>query len=844
MRNLLKVLGSAAIALVVSCPVRAYDFSVDGLLFNIVDEFDVDVDLIIDFEDDGNPILAKCVEVTYDPEKHDSQLGSYSGALTIPESVSYNGEEYFVIAIGHEAFRYCDALTSVSEGYRVRYIRDYAFADCSITDCSIIADNNRMFDIKEIGEYAFARSGIKNIRLSASTHIGQYAFSASAVEDVWLFDNHYNGGVKYFDVPDYCFKDCVSLSRVYGGDWGSVGISAFENCTNLYNILGSEYISEKAYKGCGLTYITISSHTKYIETQAFAGCKELRRIEIERGSNVLEFDEQMQIFKGCNDIRQIEIGRQMVTDAETRESCNPFEGCTAERLIFRNWGLSLPMTSTSFPNLNSIECRTAIPPQIGTLSARQYSDVTVTVPATVLQSYKNSPYWEDFDHINASNEISVSGPVEYNGLYYEYGTVVRNPFGFYKGTFEIPVAIEYDGESCDVSIIDKEAFFNCPEVKKVTFAAGSKVYLIDDYAFARSGIETIELPEIVQTVQDEMFKSYFYFGKNVFWNCQNLTEVQLPEATNIIANGMFQDCPRLSKINFPTDIMRIEDWAFSDCVALTAIDLGDCTGLSSIGRGAFERCNISNLKLPECEDYSTKIGSSAFADNKITDIVIPKTYYIAEYAFGNNPISNITIGDQVTVFEKGEIAAGAAIKTLTIEGRLYIDGPGSDVPTYPCNWLGANAVNKIVFLQDRFNHDWNWPTWNVKEIEMHLATYAPAIGDYFTEAQYRDVIVTVPENAYELYRDAPVWCKFKNMRGVDFSGIESIGNADMVIRGDYGRVVINNAKSGSGITVYTIDGKCVANTKMADGDCSEIPLQRGIYIVNIAGGCTHKVSVK
>ncbi len=830
MKTLLKVLVFAAIAFAVSCPVQAYDFSVDGFLFNIIDESEVDRDLALEFDDDGNPILPKCAEITYDPAKHDARLGSYSGALTIPAEVSYNGDTYLVITVGHEAFRYCDALTSLSGGSMIRYIKDYAFADCGITDCGFMADSGQSI-IKEIGEYAFAKSNIKKIRLYDTTHIGQYAFSDSKVEEIEFGSNEPACGVF---IPDYCFKGCASLNLIYGGDEvTSVGMSAFENCTKLREILPSEYIGEKAYKGCGLDYLTISPYTKYISAQAFSGCKGLRNITIEGSSNVLEFDDRMQVFKGCYDISVIEIGRQMVTDAETREICNPFEGCTAERLIFSSWGLSLPMTATSFPNLKSIECETAIPPQIGTLSAPQYTDIVVTVPASVLQSYKNSPYWEDFYHLNAS-DISISGPIERNGLYYTPGSVVRNPFGDYKGTFEIPVAVEYDGESYDVFLIGKEAFFNCPNVKKVTFAAGSRVSFIESNAFAWSGIETIELPE-----RGGMDETNLLFGENTFWNCQNLTAVKLPESVQNIARGMFQDCPKLSKINFPAGIDRIEDWAFSGCAALTEVDLSGCENFRSIERGAFEKCNISNLKLP-AGGYSIENG--AFEGNKITDIVIPEEYWVEDYAFSGNPISNITIGNRVVIYKNGEIASGADIKTLTVEGRLNLN-PNPNATTDQCNWLGAKTVDKIVILNHCYDFDWNWPTWNVKEIEMRL-DYAPLIDDYFTEEQYRDIIVTVPESAYELYREAPVWCKFKNLRGVDFSGIESVGNDDIVICGGNGCVAISGVKAGTAITIHTIDGKCVASTKTPDGGSVEIPLRRGIYIVNIAGGRPRKVPVK
>ena len=87
----------------------AYDFEVDGILYNILEDKNREV------------------EVVRDPLSN----FEYEGNITIPERVFYNGSEYRVSSIGYGCFSHCQNLLSVVIPNSVTSIGIEAFKECS-----------------------------------------------------------------------------------------------------------------------------------------------------------------------------------------------------------------------------------------------------------------------------------------------------------------------------------------------------------------------------------------------------------------------------------------------------------------------------------------------------------------------------------------------------------------------------------------------------------------------------------------------------------------------------------------------------------------------------------------
>ena len=134
----------------------AHDFEVDGIYYNLTSS-------------NNN----STVSVTFRGNYSDSYLDEYSGAVSIPESVIYNGIPHSVTSIGGSAFVNCSGLTSVEIPNSVTSIGSYAFSGCSGLT-SIVIPNS----VTSIKERTFQNcSGLTSIDISNSvTSIGGWAF--------------------------------------------------------------------------------------------------------------------------------------------------------------------------------------------------------------------------------------------------------------------------------------------------------------------------------------------------------------------------------------------------------------------------------------------------------------------------------------------------------------------------------------------------------------------------------------------------------------------------------------------------------------------------------------------
>ncbi len=167
--------------------------------------------------------------------------GAYTGAITIPASVTYNSITYPVTAIGNMAFASCSNLTSVSIPSSVTAIGNDAFYRCTGLTSLVIPTS-----VTSIGEYAFEYAGLTSITIPSSVStIGRHTFNF-----------------------------CTSLKTVtIPASVSSIGIEVFWACSALTSIYVNRIIpvdltsSDNVFYGVNKTsctlYVPVGTKTAY-----------------------------------------------------------------------------------------------------------------------------------------------------------------------------------------------------------------------------------------------------------------------------------------------------------------------------------------------------------------------------------------------------------------------------------------------------------------------------------------------------------------------------------------------------------------------------------------------------
>ncbi len=326
--------------LLLSATASAYDFKVDGIYYN---------------RSGSNAI------VTYEKTTYNS----YSGDITIPAAVTYDGTTYLVTSIGHSAFFNCMNLTSIEIPNSIISIGSNAFKYCNKLRSITIPKSVTYIDIN----YVFSEcTSLESISVENGNPV---------------YDSRNNCNAIIKTATNTLITGCKST--VIPNTITSIEFTAFNGCRNMANIIipnSVVNIGDASFQGCsGLVNLTIPNSVTSIGSCAFNSCVGLTHIEIPNSVTNIPFD----AFSYCTGLTRIEIGNS-VTQIGPR--------------VFDH--------STS---INDVYSYSITPPVCTENTFSSYS-ATLHVPAASLAAYFIAPYWENFENIVgdavAPTAISIS----------------------------------------------------------------------------------------------------------------------------------------------------------------------------------------------------------------------------------------------------------------------------------------------------------------------------------------------------------------------------------------------------------------------------------------------------
>ena len=200
-------------------------------------------------------------EVTFKGDSIFSYYDEYTGSITIPATVTYDGVAYSVTSIGERAFRGCYSLTAINIPESVTSIGNEAFYHCISLTAITLPES-----VTSIGDNAFWDcSSLTAINIPKSVT----------------------------SIEDGAFDSCTSLTAItIPTSVTSIGKKAFYYCSSLTDITIPESVTsigEMAFYNCwGLTAITIPKGVTSIGSGAFSGCPSLTDIVVAKGNKVYD----------------------------------------------------------------------------------------------------------------------------------------------------------------------------------------------------------------------------------------------------------------------------------------------------------------------------------------------------------------------------------------------------------------------------------------------------------------------------------------------------------------------------------------------------------------------------
>ena len=597
-------------------------------------------------------------------------LVKYNGTA---EDVSVSNQ---VKKIEAEAFADNDYVRHITLGDSVEVIGARAFSDCDYLESVTVPDS-----VEVIENAAF--SGCPSLK-SVSVGLGLKSLGNGAFAgDYSLASVDFDSSNPYFVCDDgaiYNKKGWDVLYQVLAG-----------RKADDYRMPSSvETIKPYAFWGdYNLRDVSISSNVREIPGYAFSNCKNLKEAAIPYSVKSID----MKAFEDCVRLRDISIPSSVSSIHSTA-----FDGCTKLEIHADEGSYAKSFADTLvLDDIDVSEYEEAPVPGRQTVSensAEEEAQILGPVDYYHEVTHMNAMEEEEYDP-NVKAKSRVIGQEVYVLVDNASATVNVGSTGETLGG-ETVVEEETDldtipglegsedakgGSFPKYTVVNHEtiaaqAYYN-EDMTDCEIPSGIK--RIGEFAYARSGLNSVRIPDGVETIDYA-----------AFYHCDDLTDVVIPGSVKEIGVSAFDKTPWLSNwrseaegngdflvvgdgillayrgeggnVVIPSNVKTIGAGAFRGMSNIVSVQIPD--NVTTIGEAAFEDCE--NLQYFEARNGLRQICDRAFAGCPIREVNIPASVeQIGLRAFDNEKIK-----DGVIVFHGEQLPARSYENTAT---KLYRD---------------------------------------------------------------------------------------------------------------------------------------------------------------------------
>lgn len=353
------------------------------------------------------------------------------------------------------------------------------------------------------------------------------------------------------DIPDSvtkigsaAFANCKSLTDVYiGKSVEEVGSGIFAGCTDLQDL----DVSEKSTTLTCLDGVLMSADRTYVY-QMLPGREKPFYIMNDRVEEIGQY-----AFWGCNNLEHVILSDKIqeispyafsnaanlksvsMSFAVTEISMKAFEDCGNLEQIYIPDSV-LKIHETAFDGCAKLNFYTAD----GTYGSMYAKEKSISVTNTPIYSLSyaeevEEDYYQAIKEEKEKSEQAANAPVEievgpdvmgYTTLVGNHAVILMD-----SGAGEVVSGANAQWndelkEMAEKGTVEANAFYGVDTLKDVVIPDGVKE--IDKFAFARSSVTSVTIPEGTETI-----------GYAAFYHCDNLDEVVIPDTVTYIGDKAF-----------------------------------------------------------------------------------------------------------------------------------------------------------------------------------------------------------------------------------------------------------------------------------------------------------------
>lgn len=351
-KNRIKTLLTTAL-LSLCASVSAYDFTVDGLYYNIVSLEDLTCEITYNYNGD-----------------------IHSGHFVIPEKVTYNNKTLTVVGINSNAFYKCSELSSITIPNTVTYIDSGAFRNCKAITSIIIPSS-----VTYIGVWTFEGcESLNNIVFEDGNETLEWENINPSSYEVYSI---------FYDCP----IDSLYIGRNFKREYDNWWYGLFEDSSVKKLTIGNTVtkIESSSFSGCkNMTEVSFGDSVTTIGSNSFSGCDNLTEVSL--GNSVTMIGSGA--FDNCRKLTEISLGKSVANISSFALS-----GCENLTTIY-SFNPTPPTFTYGYADFTN----------------KQYINVNVYVPKGSLAAYQTADVWKNFWNIQEySPETGIESITVDNG---------------------------------------------------------------------------------------------------------------------------------------------------------------------------------------------------------------------------------------------------------------------------------------------------------------------------------------------------------------------------------------------------------------------------------------------